>query len=973
MADANIIVKIVDQTRGGLNSVVTQTDKAGAAAGRANTAFVGMGKAVAAVAAAVSVDAFLKFGDSVQNIQNRLALINPTLGDTAENFQAVLDIANRTFQPLDAVAGLYQKVARSADQYGLSAQQVSTVTESFTNLLRLAGADAGTAAGAITQFAQALGSGTLRGDELNSVIEATAGEILPLLAEELGVSVGQVREMAQEGKITGDILLNALGGGAAETAAKVDNMSVTIGGAITTLKNNFLALGTEATPVFNAIAEGILLLANNLDTVVVAVGTFVAAFAAAKLAAIVTSIGSITTAMTLLNAAIKANPFVAVASAITAAAVLVYEHFDKIREVFVGIWPEMQKAYLNFENAFFKAIENAINSVVNGFQNMGIKIGGFFKGIAAAAMDPLNAMDAFTKAMEEAEAQVKLNVDKAVDFSDAIADNDRKIVELTRDTKTNTTSTDKNTGSREDNTDATGEASEATEGWTDVTDQNTDTVDKNTNALASQYKALAESRLASERATRAVEDSIAALNGETKLLELNQDERDELLGLIELENQKRQELGDDIEDLTADEMDQLYDLAGTRDSVHLDFMTLTEEEINAYYDAQEAHRKKVESIKADLAAKRKAEREALEAERKQQRERDSLTRDIESSIKRYREDTLGKSKIMQEELDRFIKEARNQGRLNDEEVQLAIKAKRKEINDQIQDEYEDFINEQERATREFKDEFGLIYDDIYDGIYKLFGIDGKARKDIEKYNQYAKLFLGTDILGAVDNFITGSLMGMSGKFVPGMQQEGMNAGNAIATPFNPGGVAYNGIGGFIQNAIYAIGGGGGFGGGLIGAVIALFNTGLGGSLKKIFKNVFDWTKGIFGNVGNFLGDIWGGIKNVGGSIFGGIGDFFGGIVSGIGDFFSGLFADGGYIRPGTVGIVGEAGAELVRGPANVTSAEDTANMMMGGGPINVNFNINAVDAKGVDQLLIERKALIADVVRNAVQTSGRRL
>jgi len=193
MADANIIVKIVDQTRGGLSNVVAQTDKAGKSAGKANTAFVGMGRAVAAVAAAVSVDAFLRFGDSVQNIQNRLALINPELGNTAENFQAVLDIANRTFQPLDAVAGLYQKVARSAEQYGLDQAQVNTVTESFTNLLRLAGADAGTAAGAITQFAQALGSGTLRGDELNSVIEATAGEILPLLADELGVAVGQVR------------------------------------------------------------------------------------------------------------------------------------------------------------------------------------------------------------------------------------------------------------------------------------------------------------------------------------------------------------------------------------------------------------------------------------------------------------------------------------------------------------------------------------------------------------------------------------------------------------------------------------------------------------------------------------------------------------------------------------------------------------------------------------------------------------
>jgi len=970
MADANIIVKIVDQTRGGLNSVVTQTDKAGAAAGRANTAFVGMGRAVAAVAAAVSVDAFLRFGDSVQNIQNRLKLINPELGTTAENFQNVLDIANRTYQPLDAVAGLYQKVARSAEQYGLSTEQVNTVTESFTNLLRLAGADAGTAAGAITQFAQALGSGTLRGDELNSVIEATAGEILPLLAEELGVSAGQVRELAADGKITGDILLNALGGGAAKTAEKVGNMSVTIGGAITTLKNNFLALGTEATPVFNAIAEGILLLANNLDTAVTFVGSFIAAFAAAKLAAIVTSIGSIRTAVLALNVAIMANPIGLFATAVAAAATLIIQNWDKIRDAFEGIWPAMQKAYLVFENAFFKGIESAINNVVNGFQNMGIRIGGFFKGIAAAAKDPLNAMSAFEQAMAEAEAQVKKNVDKAVDFSEAIADNDKKIQELTRDTKSNTGETDKNSDAKEQNTEETGKLSEATEGWTNVTDKNTGVVDDNTDAIQAQYKALAESRLASERATRAVEDSIGALRGETALLNLNQDERDELLGLIELENRKREELGDDIEDLTADEMDQLYDLAGTRDSVHLDFMTLTEEEINAYYDAQQAHREKVNQIKADLEAKRKAERAALDAERKMQRERDSLTRDVESSIRRYREDTLGKSKIMQEDLDDFIQRARDQGRINDERVQEAIRAKRYDINQQIQREYEDLINEQKRATNEFRNEFNHIYDDIYSGIEKW---TGKSIGELEKYNQYAKFLFGVDILGSVNGFIDNSLMAMSGRMVPGMVQNGNAMGQAIGTPFMPGGVAYNDIGGFIQNAIFAIGGGGGFGGGLIGAVLALFNTGLGGGLKNIFSNVFGYVKNIFGGVGNFLGDIWGGIKSVGSSIFGGVGDFFSGIVSGIGNFFSGLFADGGYIRPGTVGIVGEAGAELVRGPANVTSAADTAAMMMGGGPINVNFNINAVDAKGVDQLLIERKALIADVVRNAVQTSGRRL
>ena len=629
----------------------------------------------------------------------------------------------------------------------------------------------------------------------------------------------------------------------------------------------------------------------------------------------------------------------------------------------------MQRAYLNFENAFFKGVENAINSVINGFQNMGIRIGGFFKGIAAAAKDPLNAMSAFKQAMAEAEEQVKKNVNKAVDFSEAIADNDKKIQELTRDTKSNTGETDKNSDAKEQNTEETGKLSKATEGWTDVTDKNSQTVDTNTLAIQAQYKALAESRIASDRATRAVENSIQALRNETNMLSLTQDQRDELQEIIEKENLKRDELGDTVSRLSDEEIAILIELMKERRISHADFLLMNEEEIAGLMDAMAVRRQQRDERLQALADERKAAREAAEAERKLQRERDQLTRETESSIRRYREDTLGRSVTMQDDLDDYIKRARDQGRINDEEVQKAIRAKRYEINQQIQSEYQDMIDEQKRATNEFRNEFDVIYDDIYTGIEKW---TGKSMDELDKYNKYAKFLFGVDILGSVNGFIDNSLMAMSGRMVPGMVQNGNAMGQAIGTPFMPGGVAYNGIGGFIGYALNAIGGGGGFGGGLIGAVLALFNTGLGGGLKNIFSNVFGYVKNIFGGVGNFLGDIWGGIKTVGSSIFGGVSDFFGGIVSGIGNFFSGLFAEGGYIRPGTVGIVGEAGAELVRGPANVTSAADTA-AMMGGGPINVNFNINAVDAKGVDQLLIERKALIADVVRNAVQTSGRRL
>jgi len=85
-----------------------------------------------------------------------------------------------------------------------------------------------------------------------------------------------------------------------------------------------------------------------------------------------------------------------------------------------------------------------------------------------------------------------------------------------------------------------------------------------------------------------------------------------------------------------------------------------------------------------------------------------------------------------------------------------------------------------------------------------------------------------------------------------------------------------------------------------------------------------------------------------------------------------LFADGGYVKPGTFGIVGEQGPEIIRGPAEVYSNEDSMGMMGGGGPVNVNFTINAVDSKSIDQLLVDRKPLITNIVRNAVAQQGRR-
>ena len=93
-----------------------------------------------------------------------------------------------------------------------------------------------------------------------------------------------------------------------------------------------------------------------------------------------------------------------------------------------------------------------------------------------------------------------------------------------------------------------------------------------------------------------------------------------------------------------------------------------------------------------------------------------------------------------------------------------------------------------------------------------------------------------------------------------------------------------------------------------------------------------------------------------------VGDFFGGIGSSLG-----LFADGGRIKAGETGIVGEAGAELVSGPATVTSNEDS----FGGNAPPVNITIQAIDTQTGTEFLLKNKRQIEGIVQSAYNRRGK--
>lgn len=139
-------------------------------------------------------------------------------------------------------------------------------------------------------------------------------------------------------------------------------------------------------------------------------------------------------------------------------------------------------------------------------------------------------------------------------------------------------------------------------------------------------------------------------------------------------------------------------------------------------------------------------------------------------------------------------------------------------------------------------------------------------------------------------------------------------------------------------------------------------TGGGGGIGSIFSGLFGGGGGgIQGGMGNAFG--------MGGGMGGGIGSLFSSITSGIGSFFGGFFADGGSLGANKFGIVGEAGPEIITGPARIMSNEDSfgSGAQMPG----VNITIQAIDTQTGTEFLLDNKKQIEGIIQNAYNRRGR--
>ena len=223
----------VARLRKDMESAKSTVDKAmrgiQGAADLARTALVG-------VAGALGAREYIQAADAVTQLSNRLKLATGSAQAAASAYEGLFAVAQRSRVNFIELGSTYATIARTTQAMGLSQTQLLTVTEAIGNAMTISGGSAESMNAALVQLGQGLGSGTLRGEELNSVMEQTP-RLAQAIADGMGIPLGALRKYAQDGKLSADAVTQALQSQAAVLAGEVAGATLTVGQAMTQLQN----------------------------------------------------------------------------------------------------------------------------------------------------------------------------------------------------------------------------------------------------------------------------------------------------------------------------------------------------------------------------------------------------------------------------------------------------------------------------------------------------------------------------------------------------------------------------------------------------------------------------------------------------------------------------------------------------------------------------------------------------------------
>lgn len=398
-------------------------------------------RAVAAYVSIQSVGKALNISDELVQTTSRLNMMNDGVQTTAELVNMVYAAAQDARGSFSQMADVVARFGNNAKDAFSSSEEVVAFADLIQKQMTIAGASTQEAANAELQLSQALGSGVLRGDELNSIFEQ-APNLIQNIADYLDVPIGKIREMAADGELSADVVKAAIFSAADDINSKFNEMPMTWGQMWQSMQNTALIAFQHVLQRLNDLAnseafqtfiqgaiEAMATLANillNVFDLAVSIGTFIgdnwsiiapivygivaALTAYIAISAIVAAINGVmamaegvkaaaqmmatgatfaeTAAQQGLNAALMACPLTWIIMLILALIVVIFAVCNAIAKM-TGI-----------ANSGFGVITGGVNVVIQFFKNLGLTVANIALGIGnAIAALASNMMTAFHNAI----------------------------------------------------------------------------------------------------------------------------------------------------------------------------------------------------------------------------------------------------------------------------------------------------------------------------------------------------------------------------------------------------------------------------------------------------------------------------------------------------------------------------------------------------------------------------------------------
>jgi tape measure domain-containing protein len=256
-----------------------------------------LGGVVSVLASGAIAKAVIDAADAFSGMRSRIALSISAADDLLAVEKQLYDQAVANRAALEPTVQLYQRLRGAVE--GLTNEQTLSITDAWSKTLVISGASAQGAASSTLQFSQAIAGGVLRAEEFNSIIESNT-RFVQALASSLGVSVGEVRKLVNEGVITTDVIFKALKENAAEFADEYKKIPLTVASAFVNVGNAFTSYignADQASGASATLAGFINSIANNFDRlaeVVIVAGTAIGgALGAQAVASVLVSLNGI--------------------------------------------------------------------------------------------------------------------------------------------------------------------------------------------------------------------------------------------------------------------------------------------------------------------------------------------------------------------------------------------------------------------------------------------------------------------------------------------------------------------------------------------------------------------------------------------------------------------------------------------------------------------------------------------------------